>query len=467
MKKLVVLGTITMVLLSSRSLAGERLSLGYIYSASKSHTEIVEATNGGVNVVSPTTFDLKTNGTLDLNPISDSEFVQNMHEKGIKVTPFLSNHWGRKRAEAALNNPERLINQLIETIELYDYDGINVDLENLDIKYKDKLTNFMRLLREALPEEKIVSIAVAPNPDGLTTTWVAAYDYKALAEYVDYMVVMAYDEHCYGGSVGPVASIGFVERSLQTILEEVSRDKVVLGLPLYGRFWQEGKDVGGEAVIMGQMPKILSKYRLVPKYDTNTQTPNVTFTVKAGTKGPYVNGRYLDEGTYTVYYDNENSIKAKLALVNEYDILGAGLWAIDNESADLWSYYKESLNEIPYETEYEVMIREKLDFAQKFYVDKTVEAAQIVDVEDFIKNSTSIARIENARLVLADTTDRFEDEIQEKLHEVHKNKNIKFKRMLVKMKHFHVNAREAIYARVQSFRQLSFKEGTRLIQVAG
>ncbi|MBQ9280134.1 MAG: hypothetical protein IJ215_03715, partial [Clostridia bacterium] len=434
MKKLVVLGAVTMVLFTSTSFAGERLSLGYIYSASKSHTEIVEATNGGVNVVSPTTFDLKTNGTLEINPISDEEFVQNMHEQGITVTPFLSNHWGRKRAEAALNNPEKLIAQLVEAIELYNYDGINVDLENLDTSYKDKLTNFMRLLREALPEDKVVSIAVAANPDNLTTTWVAAYDYKALAEYVDYMVVMAYDEHCYGGSAGPVASIDFVEKSLKGILEEVSRDKIVLGIPLYGRFWQEGKDVGGEAIIMGQMPRILTKYKLVPKYDVNTETPHVTVKVKEGQKGPYVNGRYLEAGTYTIYYENENSIKAKLALANKYDILGTGLWAIDNESADLWSYYKESLNATPYETELEVKIREKLDYAQKFFVGQTVEAAQIVDVVDYIKENVSLQRIENNKIQLVEATERIEENLLEGMHPVKKIKHIKMKRFLVRMR---------------------------------
>lgn len=388
MKRFVVTTVITATLLSSTVLAGERLSLGYIYNASKSHIEIVEATRESVNVVSPTCFDLTTNGKLEINSILDEEFIQNMHEKGIKVTPFLSNHWGKKRAQAALAKPEILVDELVNAIYLYNFDGVNVDLENLSSKDKEKLTNFMKLLREALPEDKTVSIAVAPNPKRLTTTWVAAYDYEALAQYVDYFLVMTYDEHCYGGAEGPVASIGFVEESIKVILESVSKDKILLGIPMYGRYWKKGEDVGGEAIILGQIERILKKYKKVPQYGNVTQTPQITIEVKEGEKGPYVNGKYLTEGIYNIYYDNESSIKAKLALVNKYDLLGAGVWALDNESYDMWEYYKDALNETPYESTEELEIRKELELRAVMLANMPFVCPEILSYE--VKNKYSI-----------------------------------------------------------------------------
>lgn len=384
MKRFVVTTVITATLISSTVLAGERLSLGYIYNASKSHIEIVDATKESVNVVSPTCFDLTANGRLEINSILDEEFIQNMHEKKIKVTPFLSNHWGPKRAQAALAKPEVLVDELVDAIYLYNFDGVNVDLENLSSKDKDKLTNFVKLLREALPEDKTVSMAVAPNPQKLTTTWVAAYDYEALAQYVDYFLVMTYDEHCYGGSEGPVASIGFVEESIKVMLESVSKDKILLGIPMYGRYWKNGEDVGGEAIILGQVERILKKYKKVPQYDIVTQTPKITVEVKEGEKGPYVNGKYLTEGIYNIYYDNESSIKAKLALVNKYDLLGAGVWALDNESYDMWEYYKEALNETPYESTEEFEIRKELELRAAMLADMPFECPEILSYE--VKN---------------------------------------------------------------------------------
>lgn len=391
MKRLISITLVAIVVLSTIVTAGERLSLGYLYGGSKSFTEIVEATNGSINVVSPTYFDISTSGKLEINNISET-FINNMHEQNIKVTPFLSNHWGRKRAQAAIKNPATIIAQIVNAVEVYNLDGINVDLENLTPSDKDDLTNFVKLLREALPEEKTVSIAVASNPQRLTKTWVAAYDYAALAEHVDYLLLMAYDEHCYAGSEGPVASIGFVEESLEVILEQVSRDKVVLGIPLYGRFWKAGAAVGGEAIIMAQVPNIVKKYKLVPKYDEVAQTPFVKLTVPEGTEGPVVNGTALEPGVYTIYYENENSIKAKLKLVNEYDILGAGLWALDNEGADFWAYYKDALNEVPYETEKEVKIREKFEYAKQFIIDDPVRIEGILPYEIEHKVSVEVQK---------------------------------------------------------------------------
>lgn len=372
MRKFIVTSMIFITCTSSYTFAAERISLGYIYSTSTSHTEIVAATNGGVNVVSPTCFDLTLKGHLDIKPIMDENFVENMHAQGIKVTPFLSNHWGQKRAQAALKNADVLIPEIIAAIEEYNFDGVNVDLENLKASDRDSLTEFMRKLRESMPEDKTVSIAVAPNPENLANTWLAAYDYENLAKHVDYLVVMSYDEHCYGGSAGPVASIEYVEKSILSILEVVSKDKIVMGIPMYGRFWQEGAPSGGEAIINAQVPRIIKKFRTVPIYSETEETPMLKLTVKDGVQGPYVNGRYLEPGTYKIWYENERSIKAKLALINKYDLLGSALWALDNEELAMWDYYEEYLNETPYESEAEKIIRLTKEFESKYEIKEEV-----------------------------------------------------------------------------------------------
>lgn len=361
MKKFVVLTGLILISLPSSKYAAERLSLGYIYSSPLSHSEIIANTNDSINVVSPTCFDLTSKGRLEINNLLNREFIDEMHEKGIKVTPFLSNHWGKQRAHAALDNPEVLVNELVTAINEYNLDGVNVDIENISTTYKDKLTNFVKILREALPEEKTVSVAVAANPERLEKTWVASYDYAGLAEYSDYLVLMAYDEHCQGGAAGPVASIEFVRKSLEYILESVSKDKVVLGMPLYGRFWKEGAETGGEAIVIGAVENLIKKYHLVPTLDTKTMTPKLTVNIDGIKTNAYVNGRYLEEGTYNIWYENESSIKAKLQLVNEHNLLGTALWALDNESKEFWTYYKDALNETQYENEKEIRIRQRVE----------------------------------------------------------------------------------------------------------
>ena len=224
MKRIIAITVMLLMTLPTFGYASERLSMGYIYDAPVTYSRIIKNTNDSINVVSPTGFDLTPDGRLDVNISIKKEFVEEMHEKNIKITPFLSNHWGTARGKAALNNPERLVESLKKQIEDNNLDGVNVDLENLPVEYKDKLTNFVKLLKEALPKDKTVSVAVAANPNKLTSTWVATYDYAGLAEYADYLVLMAYDEHGQGGQEGAVASINFVNDSLKYILETVSRE---------------------------------------------------------------------------------------------------------------------------------------------------------------------------------------------------------------------------------------------------
>ncbi len=339
----------------------DRISLGYIYNSSKSQSEIIDDTNGNVNTVSPTCFDLTSNGNLDINSIFSQDFVNEMHEKGVLVTPFLSNHWGRKKAQAALKNADALADQIAQAVEKYNLDGVNVDLENLLAKDKDNLTNFIRILREKLSENKILTIAVGANPYKLTNSWVSAYDYSALAEYVDYMVLMAYDEHSAGGSEGPVASINFVEESVKVILESASRDKIVLGMPLYGRFWEVGADNGGEAIIQSQIEKIAKRYNTVPVYSEITGTSTFTINVQEDDNKAYINGRYLPEGTYTIYYDGETSFNRKLEVMNEYGLRGAALWALGNEEDKFWDYYGKGLNDEEYESEESIRFKAYLE----------------------------------------------------------------------------------------------------------
>ena len=213
------------------SIAQAKFNLTYLY-GSYDYISLVERTNGALNEVSPSYFDLTTDGELKLNVI-DNMLISKMHEKGIKVVPFLSNHWDRNTGRNALKNREGVSNQIISDIIKYNLDGVNVDIENVTEQDKSNYTDFVRLLREKMPEGKTLSVAVAANPKGWTSGWQGSYDYERLAKYSDYIMLMAYDEHYEGGEAGPVAGIEFVEDSIKYALRYVPNDKLVLGVPFY------------------------------------------------------------------------------------------------------------------------------------------------------------------------------------------------------------------------------------------
>lgn len=324
----------------------EKYNMSYIYFGDNStYSSYVESTKGSLDEISPNYYNLTDEGNLESTTAIDESFVEEMHAQGVKVMPFLSNHWDRAKGINALSNREALAQQLTDSIMELNVDGIQVDLENLTEVQKDAYTDFVRLLRAKLPENKTIAVAVAPNPFWTEKGWQGSYDYRNLAEYADYLLIMAYDESYTGSDPGPVASGNFVEKSIQYALERVPKDKIVLGIPFYGRYWDNDQNYGGYAVSSNKIEKIVQEYNGVVEFDPVTKSAKATVTIKKGDPKPTVAwNRTLDSGTYTIWYENTQSIEYKLSLVQKYDLKGAGSWSLGQEPDHLWDYYTSWLN---------------------------------------------------------------------------------------------------------------------------
>lgn len=346
MRKLTKILLITTLLLSSVSIASEnveasRYNMSYLYfGQTGSFIEAVNKTNDSLDSVSPSYFDLNADGTL--NEKVDPEFVESMHQQNIRVVPFLSNHWDQALGRKALENRESLVDEIVEAIEKYNLDGINVDLENLNQLDTDNYTDFVRLLREALPEDKEVSVAVGAKSYDAKTGWHASYDFEELAKYSDYLMLMTYDESYYGSAPGPVASMDFVEKSIQYALTKVPADKLVLGIPFYGRYWEIGS-FGGRGISLYRVEELVDKYNGKVYFDESKKSTYAILTIP---KGAYetVHGRVLDPGEYIIWYESDTSIKLKLKLVEKYNLKGTGSWSLNEAPSQIWSYYKHWLN---------------------------------------------------------------------------------------------------------------------------
>lgn len=330
----------------------ERFNMSYIYFGNSGiYTGYVDDTKGSLDDISPSYFDLNDDGTLKLTMAVDRRFIREMHERGISVTPFLSNHWDRQKGINALKIREQLASQVAAAIAEYDLDGVNVDIENMTETERDSYTDFVKLLREKLPVGKSVSVAVAPNPYGLTKGWHASYDLAGLSEYSDYLMLMTYDEHYQGdvkssGGAGPVAGYGFVEDSIKASLKKVPANKLVLGIPFYGRLWKQGASYGGYGISNYMVEQMIRDYNGKVVYDNVRKSPKAVITIAAGDKKPVVFGKALEAGTYDIWFENEASIKEKLELVGKYNLKGTGSWSLGQESKSTWDYYSLWLDSI-------------------------------------------------------------------------------------------------------------------------
>lgn len=331
------------VLICTTKVEAARFNMSYLY-GNFNYSNLVTRTGNSLNEVSPSYFDLSSSGNLKLNTV-DTNFVKDMHSKGIKVVPFFSNHWDKAKGRSALANISNLTTQIVDAIEKYDLDGVNVDIENVTEKDRDNYTLLVKTLREKLGNDKTISVAVAANPYNWQTGWHGSYDYASLAKYADYLMLMTYDEHYEGGEAGPVASIDFVEKSIKYALERVDSSKIVLGIPFFGRYWKDGVYYGGYGISLTRIETLTNKYDTKFTYDEKTQSAKAVMTIKSSEANPVVNGNTLHTGTYIIWYENQKSISAKLDLVNKYNLKGTGSWSLGQETQDTWNYYKTKLNE--------------------------------------------------------------------------------------------------------------------------
>lgn len=319
---------------------GEKYNMSYLYFGDTDRfVKEVAKTNGILNTVSPSYFNIEADGSLNIAKI-DPTLIKEMHKENVKVVPFLSNHWNRDAGRKALND-KTLVDDLVKAIMDNNLDGINIDIENMTELDRDNYTNLVKGLRNNLPSGKEVSVAVAVNPFAVQIGWQGSYDYKELAKYSDYLMLMAYDESYSGGPAGPVASLPFVEKSIQYALSEgVPSDKIVLGLALYGRYWKDGK--GGTGIPNYRVEELVKEYNGKVSFDSISQTPYATVTIPNG-EAPKVHYWTLKPGKYTIWFENETSLRTKLELVDKYDLKGTGSWSLTDSTSDTWDYFAEWL----------------------------------------------------------------------------------------------------------------------------
>ncbi|MDQ0228962.1 peptidoglycan-binding protein [Metabacillus malikii] len=317
-------------------------NMSYLYFGNtQSYVKQVDSTEGNLNLVSPSYFDLNLDGTLKITSQFDPVFVTEMHKRGIKVVPFLSNHWDRNLGRAALTNREKLTTQIAEFIMKNNLDGVQVDIENVTDIDRDQYTDLVKLLNEKLPKEKEVSVAVAANPNGWTKGWHGSYDYTEIAKHSDYLMIMAYDESYTGSPEGPVASYDWVERSIQyAIKQDVPSNKIVLGIPFYGRYWKVGETSGGVGISNNRVDEMIARYGGKVEFDEKTKSPKAIITIKEGDPSTTIAGKKLTPGTYHIWFENHESIQAKLTLLHKYELKGTGSWSLGQESTSIWKHYR-------------------------------------------------------------------------------------------------------------------------------
>lgn len=319
---------------------GKKINLTWEHVVSRSPNPDTITPPPGVNVVSPTWFHLQDDQG-QLKNLADSRYVDWAHQHGYQVWALVTNDFNPDRTHAVLSSFEKrknVILQLVHFAEIYQLDGINIDFENVYLKDKENLVQFIRELTPYLHELGLV-VSIDVTIKSTSEMWSMFLDRKALAETVDYVMVMTYDEHWASSPIaGSVASLPWVERGLQGVLEEVPPEKLILGIPFYTRLWKEEVNEHGQTVVS-------SKAYSMPAIETWLAERGVKASLDE-TTGQYY-AEYKDEKenvVYKVWLEDEYSIQQRVELVHKYNLAGIASWRRGFEKPIIWEVIEQHLN---------------------------------------------------------------------------------------------------------------------------
>jgi spore germination protein YaaH len=287
----------------------------------------------GVNVMSPTWFHLNS-ADGEIKSLASAEYSNWARANGYHIWGLFSNAFDPELTHNAFKDFETrksMIRQLLHYSNMYKLQGINLDIENVHPEDGPLITQFVR---EASPYFREAGLVLSIDVTFISESgnWSRFYERDKLAESVDYLAVMAYDEHWASSPVaGSVSSLPWVERNLENLLNVVPKEKLILGVPLYTRLWSEKEtedgtiEVSSKSLSMDQAKEWITENKVHVKYDPKSGqnfAEHYDETVKTN---------------YKIWLEDELSLKKRAALAKKYDLAGIATWSRFFADSSAWT----------------------------------------------------------------------------------------------------------------------------------
>jgi len=253
----------------------------------------------------------------------DDDVTETATRNGVAVVPLISNYhddWQPESLHQLLRDrrkQDRLIASLRSFLLSHRFAGINLDLEQLDVRDRRHYVDFVRRLGIALHQRRLLLTIDLPVGD-------PAYDAPSLARYADWLMPMLYDEHDQSGTAGPIASNPWLEQQLATLCQSVPASKIVAALGAYAYDWKAG-GVGAEPQTFAEATRSAQ--------DAGTQI------LLDGDSGN-AHFAYWDDArtVHQVWLLDACTAYNHLRLAEQHGVLGVAVWRIGSEDPSVWSF---------------------------------------------------------------------------------------------------------------------------------
>ena len=263
-----------------------------------------------------------------LLPIDDQRVLDTARAHGVSplmvIAPLsVEGNFSTDLAISIFQDPlsrDNLINNIYNEVEARNFYGVDFDFEYIPREYAEEYVVLVSKTAARLnPAGAIVTVALAPKTsEDQPGLLYEGHNYMALGQAANLVLVMTYE---WGYKYGPpmaVAPLNKVREVLDYAVTVIPPEKILMGVPNYGYDWTLPFVQGeSEAETISNVEALSRAARVGAEiqFDELAQSPYYEYTDSEGRE-------------HIVWFEDGRSIRAKLGLVNEYDLAGIGIWTV-------------------------------------------------------------------------------------------------------------------------------------------
>ncbi len=283
--------------------------------------------------LSPFWYEVTSTGEVNkVSGAEDNAILAFARNQRMSIIPLITNNFSSELISTVLNDlalRQNHIFNIVNTVKQMNYDGIDINYENLLVKDKEIFVTFLQELKSAftaIGKQLIVSVHAKTVEAGIWSG-AEAHDYTGIGQTADIVRIMCYDCHWFGSGPGPIAPEYWVDAVLVYALSKMPKWKIVLGMPTYGYDWPQSQS--GTGITYNTALVTAKKY-------------NATI-IRDARLGPHFS--YSTNGVvHEVWFTDATSFSTLLDLVNKHDINGICIWYPGAEDPKIYDAIRAKLS---------------------------------------------------------------------------------------------------------------------------
>ena len=239
----------------------------------------------------------------------------------IPILPMIQNavegKWDGKGLAKMLADPTARtahIEAIVAFLDKYKFQGLTIDFEEVPAAAQKNLQAFLTELNAAFAGRYVTVLAVPFADD--------SWPYAAYANIVDFMLLMAYDQHWEEGAPGSIAGQTWFEETLDKRMETLDPARTIVAVGSYGYDWVEGQsaeDLTFEEAVLSARDSEADI-----DFDPETENPHFSFIEDNGQR-------------HDVWFLDGVTAFNEIHAADAYHPAGYALWRIGSEDPSVWS----------------------------------------------------------------------------------------------------------------------------------